>query len=65
VLDQIAREHEATPAQIALAWLLARSQVMLPIPGTSSIDHLEEDLAATRLELSPSEVEEIGSASQQ
>jgi pyridoxine 4-dehydrogenase len=65
MLDQIAREHEATPAQIALAWLLARSQVMLPIPGTSSIDHLQEDLAATRIELSPSEVEEIGSASQQ
>jgi pyridoxine 4-dehydrogenase len=62
-LDRIAREHDATPAQIALAWLLARSPVMLPIPGTSSIEHLEEDLAATRIELSPSELEEIGSES--
>ena len=62
-LDQIAREHDATPAQIALAWLLARSPVMLPIPGTSSIEHLEENVAATRIELSPAEVEEIGSAS--
>jgi aryl-alcohol dehydrogenase-like predicted oxidoreductase len=62
-LDRIAREHDATPAQIALAWLLARSPVMLPIPGTSSIEHLEENLAATRIELSPSELDEIGSAS--
>jgi pyridoxine 4-dehydrogenase len=59
VLDNIARAHDATPAQIALAWLLARSPVMLPIPGTSSIEHLEENVAATRIELSPSEVEEI------
>jgi pyridoxine 4-dehydrogenase len=62
--DRIAREHDATPAQIALAWLLARSPAMLPIPGTSSIEHLEEDLAAARIELSPSEVEEIGRAPQ-
>ena len=62
-LDRIAREHDATPAQIALAWLLARSPVMLPIPGTSSVEHLEENLAATRIELSPSELDEIGSAS--
>ena len=45
-LDRIARAHDATPAQIALAWLLARSPVMLPIPGTSSIEHFEENLAA-------------------
>ena len=63
-LDRIAREHDATPAQIALAWLLARSPVMLPIPGTSSIEHLEENLAATRIELSADEVAEIGSASE-
>ena len=62
-LDHIAREHDATPAQIALAWLLARSPVMLPIPGTSSIEHLEENVAAARIELSPAEVEEIGRAS--
>ena len=62
-LDKIAHAHDATPAQIALAWLLARSPVMLPIPGTSSVEHLEENLAATEIELSPSEVDEIGSAS--
>ena len=60
-LDRIARAHEATPAQIALAWLLARSPVMLPIPGTSSIEHFEENLAAAEIELSPDEVAEIGS----
>lgn len=63
-LDKIARAHDATPAQIALAWLLARSPVMLPIPGTSSIRHLEENVAATRIELSADDVEAIGSASQ-
>ena len=63
VLDEVAREHDATPAQIALAWLLARSPVMLPIPGTSSIEHLEENLAATRIGLSPSEVQKIGRVS--
>jgi pyridoxine 4-dehydrogenase len=63
-LDKIAKAHDATPAQIALAWLLARSAVMLPIPGTSSVEHLEEDVAATRIDLSPEEVREIGSASQ-
>ena len=62
-LNRIAREHEATPAQITLAWLLARSRVMLPIPGTSSIEHLEENLAAAEIELFPSELDEIGSAS--
>jgi pyridoxine 4-dehydrogenase len=62
-LDRIARKQDATPAQIALAWLLARSPVMIPIPGTASVEHLDEDFAATRIELSPSEVDEIGSAS--
>jgi pyridoxine 4-dehydrogenase len=60
-LDRIARAHEATPAQIALAWLLARSPVMLPIPGTSSIEHFEENLGAAEIELSPDEVADIGS----
>jgi aryl-alcohol dehydrogenase-like predicted oxidoreductase len=60
-LDRIARAHEATPAQIALAWLLARSPVMLPIPGTSSIEHFEENLGAAEIELSPDEMAEIGS----
>ena len=63
-LDRIASEHDATPAQVALAWLLARSPVMLPIPGTSSVEHLEENVAAIRIELSADEVAEIGSASQ-
>jgi pyridoxine 4-dehydrogenase len=63
-LDRIASEHDATPAQIALAWLLARSPVMLPIPGTSSVEHLEEDVAALEIELTPEEVGEIGSASE-
>jgi pyridoxine 4-dehydrogenase len=63
-LDRIASEHDATPAQVALAWLLARSPVMLPIPGTSSVEHLEENVAALDIELSPEEVAEIGSASE-
>jgi len=46
VLDEIAKEHDATPGQVALAWLLARSEVMLPIPGTSSLEHLEENVRA-------------------
>jgi len=62
-LDRIARDRHATPGQIALAWLLARSPVMLPIPGTSSVEHLEENLAAADIDLSQEEVVEIGSAS--
>jgi pyridoxine 4-dehydrogenase len=62
-LDRAAREHDATPGQIALAWLLARSPVMLPIPGTSSVKHLEENWAAREIELSRDEVVEIGTAS--
>jgi aryl-alcohol dehydrogenase-like predicted oxidoreductase len=61
-LDEIARRHEATPAQVALAWLLARSEVMLPIPGTSSVEHLEENLGAGRLRLEPDEIERIAAA---
>jgi pyridoxine 4-dehydrogenase len=63
-LDRIAGEHDATPAQIALAWLLARSPVMIPIPGTASVEHLEENVGAREAQLSPEEVDEIGSASQ-
>jgi pyridoxine 4-dehydrogenase len=58
-LDEIARAHEATPAQVALAWLLQRSPVMLPIPGTGSVEHLEENLAAADLTLSDEEMERI------
>src|SRR3954447_12201437 len=62
-LDEIARIHDATPSQVALAWLLARSPVMLPIPGTASVEHLEENLGAADIELSRDEVVAIGSAS--
>ena len=58
-LDAAAARHGATPAQIALAWLLARSPVMLPIPGTSSIAHLEENWEARAIRLDPQEVDGI------
>jgi pyridoxine 4-dehydrogenase len=61
-LDEVARAHDATPGQVALAWLLARSPTMLPIPGTSSIEHLEENVAAADLRLSDDEVDLIGEA---
>jgi pyridoxine 4-dehydrogenase len=59
-LTRIAREHDATAAQIALAWLLRRSPIMLPIPGTTSIDHLRENLGALEIELTDAEYEELG-----
>lgn len=52
-LDQIARAAAATPSQIALAWLLARSSVVLPIPGTGSLTHLEENCGAADVKLTP------------
>jgi pyridoxine 4-dehydrogenase len=55
-LDEIARAHDATPGQVALAWLLARSRVILPIPGTSSVAHLEENVAARDLRLTDEDV---------
>jgi pyridoxine 4-dehydrogenase len=58
-LADIAARHDATPAQIALAWLLHRSAVMLPIPGTASVKHLEENVGAARIELSAEEVQEL------
>src|SRR5437588_969006 len=58
-LDEIARAHDATPAQVALAWLLQRSPVTLPIPGTSSIEHFEENLGAAQLELTDQEMEAL------
>ena len=61
-LEDIAERHDASPAQIALAWLLARSEVMLPIPGTSTVDHLEDNLAAADIELSQDEVAELEDA---
>ena len=61
-LDRIAESHDATPRQIALAWLLRRSPVMLPIPGTSSVAHLEENLAAAAIRLSTEEFETLAGA---
>jgi pyridoxine 4-dehydrogenase len=55
-LDEIVSRHGATHVQVALAWLLAKSPVMLPIPGTSSVEHLEENVAATELRLTDEEV---------
>jgi aryl-alcohol dehydrogenase-like predicted oxidoreductase len=61
-LDELARANEATPGQLALAWLLARSPVMLPIPGTASEQHLEENVAAEQLQLEPDELERLAAA---
>ena len=59
VLNGIARAHSASPTQIALAWLLQRSPLMLPIPGTTSIEHLEQNVAAASLRLAEEEYEEL------
>ena len=59
VLNRIAKAHSASPTQIALAWLLRRSQIVLPIPGTSSIEHLEQNVAAASLHLTEQEFGEL------
>jgi len=61
VIDRIAKRHGATAGQIALAWLLKRSPVMLPIPGTSSVKHLEENVAAAGIGLSDEEFADLDS----
>jgi pyridoxine 4-dehydrogenase len=61
-LDQAAHRHNATVSQLSLAWLLHRSPVMLPIPGTSSLEHLEENIAAAEVKLSDAEWKEIEDA---
>jgi pyridoxine 4-dehydrogenase len=58
-LAAVAAAHGATAAQVAIAWLLQRSPVMLPIPGTSSVAHLEENVAAAEFRLSPSELDRL------
>lgn len=58
-LDQVARTHQVTPHQVAIAWLLKRSPVMLPIPGTSSVKHLEENVAAGTVQLSNEEFQKL------
>jgi len=64
ILDELAKEHEATHAQLALAWLLRRSPVMLPIPGTGSVAHVEENCAAAQVELSDAEFDALTKAGQ-
>jgi len=59
-LGPVSDRHGATPAQIALAWLLRRSPAMLPIPGTSSVEHLEENVGAAAVRLSPDDLRELG-----
>jgi aryl-alcohol dehydrogenase-like predicted oxidoreductase len=61
-LQRIAAEHDATPSQLALAWLLKRSPVMLPIPGTSKVSHLEQNVAAAQIQLSDEEFETLSKA---
>jgi aryl-alcohol dehydrogenase-like predicted oxidoreductase len=61
-LDELARARDATPGQLAIAWLLARSPVVLPIPGTASEQHLEENVAAGELELRVEELERLAAA---
>ena len=55
-IEKIAKRHGATPSQIVLAWTLRKSPVMLPIPGTSRVDHLEENVAAARIVLADAEM---------
>src|SRR6056297_5135 len=59
VLKQVAQNHDATPRQVALAWLLEHSPVTLPIPGTSSVEHLEQNVAASGLDLSAEEMKRL------
>ncbi len=61
-LDELAKKHEITVSQLSLAWLLHRSPVMLPIPGTSSVEHLEENLKAADVTLSDSEWKDLEAA---
>jgi pyridoxine 4-dehydrogenase len=64
LLERIAKNHQKTPKQVALAWLLKRSPVMLPIPGTSSIEHLEENVRAASLRLTDEKYRELTSVSE-
>ncbi len=65
LLDQIARRHNARPSQIALAWLLQRSSTMIPIPGTSSVKHLEENVLAATIKLTQEEFDALDQISKQ
>jgi aryl-alcohol dehydrogenase-like predicted oxidoreductase len=59
VLDVVAKKHAATPAQVALAWLLHHSPIMVPIPGTSKVAHLEENVAAASIQLDEADMEAL------
>jgi aryl-alcohol dehydrogenase-like predicted oxidoreductase len=61
-LDTVAKAHKATPGQIALAWVLKRSPVMLPIPGTGQVSHLEENIAGADIKLTQDEFDELDKA---
>jgi aryl-alcohol dehydrogenase-like predicted oxidoreductase len=61
-VDRIAAAHSASAGQVSLAWLLARSGVMAPIPGTSSVEHLEQNLGAAEIELGAEELAELEGA---
>jgi aryl-alcohol dehydrogenase-like predicted oxidoreductase len=62
-LETVAKAHGVSVYQVAIAWLLARSPVMLPIPGTSSVSHLEDNIAAGKLQLTQAELETLSNAS--
>ena len=64
VLDRLAKEHDATMSQVAIAWLLRRSPVVLPIPGTSKASHVEQNVAAAELKLDGSEWQSLEEAAQ-
>jgi len=62
LVDTIAKSHGASSGQVALAWVLKRSPNMLPIPGTSQVSHLEENVAAAQIELSEDEFQKLDKA---
>jgi pyridoxine 4-dehydrogenase len=64
LVARIAKEHQKTPMQVALAWLLKRSPIMLPIPGTSSVEHLEENMRATSVRLTDQEYQELATVAE-
>ena len=64
-LEKAAKDHGVTIYQLGLAWLLHRSPVMLPIPGTSSLSHLEENMAAVKIQLSAEEWKTIDALANQ
>jgi aryl-alcohol dehydrogenase-like predicted oxidoreductase len=64
ILEQVAQAHQAAPQQVAGAWLLKRSRAILPIPGTSSVRHLEENVAAASLQLSDEEFQKLSRVAQ-